>query len=74
MSGALDVQSSELVIDEDGVGEGVVGDLVQPHKVLGDGLHNKAREGKAEVGHHRDQDQPDCDLLRTCQSTESITY
>ncbi len=70
--GALDVEAGELVFDQDGVGEGVVGDLVQPDKVLGDGLHNEAREGKAEIGHHRYQDQPDGDLLQACNTCKSV--
>lgn len=37
---------------------------MQPHKVLGDGLHDKARECEAEVGDHRDEDEPNCDLLQ----------
>ena len=36
---------------------------MQPDKVLGDGLHDEARECKAEVGDHRDQDEPYCDVL-----------
>ncbi len=70
---ALNVEPGELVLDQDGVCQRVVGNLVQPHKVLGDGLHDEARECKAEVRDHRDQDEPNCDLLqlqehKTCVS------
>ncbi len=44
--------------------------LMQPDEVGRDGLHDEARERKAEVGDDRDEDEADGDVLRAAPPSQ----